>query len=61
MQPLSESMKYLQSMQLIMTTVMFAMRIKDDAENPKPVLRPALSLKNDTIKSNQCDSVNTTV
>lgn len=48
-------------MQLIMTTVMFAMRIKDDAENPKPVLRPALSLKNDTIKSDQCDSVNTTV
>ena len=60
-EPLYESMKYLQSMRLTMTKDMFTTRMKGDAKSPKPILRLVLSLKNSTIKSDQCDTVTATV
>lgn len=55
MQPLYESMKYLQSMRLTMTKDMFTTRMKGDAKSPQPVLR--LVLNNSTIRSEQRDTV----
>ena len=44
-----------------MTKDMFTTRMKGDAKSPKPILRLVLSLKNSTIKSDQCDTVTATV